>query len=188
MPRFNRADLVSCIERDPGVSEEAFGVAKQIASSYLAMCKARASWMRPFNMAVPVEHQRVFKHFVSAAVVVLEVRSEGTDASAKDYVAAQFEGLAWTNKIPFPAQLATPSATIRFSDYMSKKNSRAGKVVRPEDNQHGRFDMEDRKAERVAERMGVSIRRALRTLPREFTEPYLRHRGVWESVQSAFND
>lgn len=188
MSRFNRTQFSSCIERDQDVPDGVFMVAKSVASSYLAMCKATASWLHPFNTVVPVEHQRVFKHFVAAAVVVLEIRSTGQDVSAKDYVTAQFEGLSWTHKIPFPAQLATPAATTRYLDYVSKKSATQSKIATDADQQFEAYEMEDRKAERLATQMGVSVKRALRLAPHEFTEGYLKYKGVWESVQFVFND
>jgi hypothetical protein len=186
--RYNKNDLLKCIEPDE-IDPDVFAMAKSLATYYKAICKSGTPWLKPFNEALPIEHQKCFQHFVKTAELVLEIQKHGQPVSARDFITAQFEGLSFTGNVPYMSQLHTPAAMIRYKNFVAKRVARDYKTVKDEDVQ-GDVDFlsEQRKAEKMAERLGVSTKRAIRMMPREFSEPYLRFRGIWEEVEDDYRE
>ena len=184
--RYNKNDLLKCIEPDE-MDPDVLSLAKELATYYKAISKAGTPWLKPFNDALPIEHQRCFQHFVKTAELVLEIQRHDQPVSARDFITAQFEGLSFTGNIPYMSQLHTPAAMIRYKNFLAKRLARDYKTVKDEDDQgDADFLSEQRKAERMAERLGVSSKRAIKMMPREFSESYLRFRGIWEEVKNDY--
>jgi hypothetical protein len=184
--RYNKNDLLKYIEPDE-IDPDVLSLAKELALYYKSLCKANTSWLKPFNESLPIEHQKCFQHFVKTAELVHEIQRYGETVSARDFIMAQFEGLSFTGRVPYMTQLHTPTATIRYKEFVSKRLARGYKVVKSEDVQSDvDFLSEQRKAEKMAERLGVSTKRAIRMMSREFSESFLRHHGVWEEAKSDY--
>lgn len=174
--RFNRADLLKYVEpesHDPKVQK----VAKAIASHYKALCKSKVPWLEPYKTTVPVECQKVFQHFVQAAELIFTIEQH-EEIDLRAFVQAQFDGLAWTNKLPYVTQLHTPAALSRYYNYITKYKTRVSKKLQTTDFQEDTYAFEERKATRIAEQLGVSTRRAIRTMPGEFSPGFLRKYNI----------
>jgi len=182
----NYSDIQKFVE--PNEESEVTEIAKQIAAHFKQCCKAQSPWKNPFNPQIPPEHQTAFKHCIKAAELILEIR-ETDPVDVGSFVQAQFEGLAWAGNLPWLSQLHSFGARKRYDMYLAKRKASRGRQVQRSDYQTlEEFGPEDRKAESLASRMGVSIKRVLKSMPREFSEAYLRHRGVWSSVSSQFGE
>lgn len=181
--RYNKNDLLQYIESDD-VDPDVYAIAKELASYYKAMCKrGGTSWAKPFNDNIPVEQQKCFQHFMKTAELIIEIQRHGQPVNPRDFVTAQFEGLSFTNRVPYMPQLYTPAATIRYKDYIAKRMVRDYKTVKTEDVQSDEYVSEQRKVEKMAGRLGVSTKRVLRMMASEFSEGFLRFRGVWDEVK-----
>lgn len=159
-------------------------MAKRVAFAYRAFCKAKSIFANPFNPNVPIELQGVFTHFLKAARIIMEV--PGTDP--KQWVLAQFEGLAFSKHPPYPTQLYSENARLRYTRFAFSTAVRQERIVTEEDSVGSDFGSEERKVRRISQRLGVSERRVLRDMPREFTKAFLQHRGVWHLVAQRFED
>ena len=186
--RYNKNDLLKYIE-PADVDSSTMTIAKELATYYKAMCKVGTSWVKPFNESIPLEHQRCFQHFLKTAELVQEIERHGEAVSPRDFIAAQFEGLSFTGGVPYMPQLHTPAATIRYKTFLAKRQARNYKVVKSEDVQsESEFTSEQRKAEKMAVRLGVSTKRAIRMMPQEFSEEFLRSCGVWDEVKDDYRE
>ena len=188
MRRFDCSALREFIESDD-LDPDVLALAKRLALAYKHLCKTRHFMgAKPFSDVVPVEHQKVFKHFTQAAEIILDIEHAGFQVNPRDYVLAQFEGLDFTGHMPYMSQLHTPAATIRYKNFVAKRQARADRHIQPTDMQVADYETEERKATRMAENLGVSVKRVLRMVPKEFTEAFLRYRGVWEGVRTIYRD
>lgn len=148
-------------------------MAKKLARHYRRKLKSENVHTKPWDPAIPVEAQSVFKHFVSAAKIVLD---EGADPAV--FIAAQFNGLRWAKRFPFPAQLATPNARLRYMEQHQKLERRSERATKEEDFLIDDHVLAQKKLDRIASRTGMSHREVLRSMKDDFSREFRAIYGV----------
>lgn len=140
-------------------------IGKKLSLWYSLLMKSENSYRKPFNSQVPLELTSIFVHFVSAAKIVIEL-----DASPEHFVKAQFDGLKWTKRFPFPQQLHSPNARLRYLEYMKKYEAKVLRAVEEDDFMVD--NLEQAKLEDMSRNMGLSKKRILKMYPEMFTKKF----------------
>ena len=149
-------------------------LALRLAKIYRRKLKADKSvYVRPFSLHLPVEKQSVFKHFRKAAEILVE---EGIE-DPKAFIDAQFVGLKWANRFPFPQQLHTTGARLRYMEHANKVAARAARTVVEEDYVVNEFEVQERKLKRMCAAMALGPKAVLRLHAHAFTKAFLRSKG-----------
>lgn len=142
----------------------------KIARAYRLRLKVDFAFNRPWREDVPLESQSVFTHFVAAGRAAEEL-----GASPREYVEAQFRGLAWTGKPPYPHQLVTANARLRFEERRVKLEDREARKVKAEDYQLDGFDLEMITLKRLKKTTGLRTKDVLKLFPSKFTPDFRRY-------------
>lgn len=160
------------------VTEQERRLAREVATTYIAMCRVRSGkfqWNRVLPLGVKPEDSRFWISFIKTARECIDL-----DAKPKDFVEAQFDKVAWTRKLPFPAQLHSETCVIAYMEWSAKslavdlRARQSASVTMTNDP----FEREEAKLERWAERFRTSKRRVLRENRQEFSEAFLHKHGV----------
>jgi hypothetical protein len=166
-------------------------VAKSLCEVYRAIKKARAS---VYSASLPLPPWKRLdtlnrRYFLKAAEACTEI-----EASPKDYIQAQFDAFAMMKNqarrrhvevvIPFPYQLAGLAAQVRYYAYQRKHGLFVDDTVY--ESEHQAFFCEERKLAGYARHMRKPQEDILAEMPQEFSEAFLRHRGVWGLVASKY--
>lgn len=170
MPTFKRSDFVL-----PDSGSEQYKVAKRLSVLYVNLLKGEFSvFARPFNTNIPIEYQPVFTHFMKAAAIVLEEKGD-----PESYLRAQFKGLRFAGKPPFPQQLHTTNARLRYVEWLIRQESTDSKKVTKDDVLIDEFEMQQKKLRRLMAGTGIfSEKQALRMFRKQFSAPFLRSKGA----------
>lgn len=167
--QLKRQDFVSPDPKDPRVK-----MAKRLATFYRHMMRSQAGVFRqPFNTNVPIELQGIFTHFLKAADVVIE-----EDGDPEMFIRAQFEGLSFARSFPFPPQLHTSNARLRFCEYMNRKEKSDEMQVKEEDYVLDEFEVQEAKLKRMMGAMGMPAWKVLHGYGHQFTKAFLRSKRV----------
>lgn len=161
--RFKAADFSV-----PDATDEERKIARKLAFHYKMLAKSDSMYRKPFDERFPLEAQRVFDNFLQAARVVIN-----SEADPKLWIYAQFEEMKWTKTIPFPSQLHSANAPLRYTAYMAKRKKRDDKVIKKGDHMHEGFELEEAKLARMAAKMGWSERKTLKVMKREFSSAFI---------------
>lgn len=144
-------------------------LAKELATAYKHRLKRENFYSKPWSTTIPVEEQRVFNHFVQAALILKEA-----GGLPRDYIAAQFDGLEWTKTFPFPTQLATDNARLRYMKYMDRKETKKSRAVTEDDFIVDEFDYYNEKLKNRAAFYGISEAEVLKQHKSDFSKAFLR--------------
>lgn len=141
----------------PKESREVQKVAKLLASRYSLLVRSENTHRHPLNSRIPLEASSVFIHFVKTAKLVLEEK-----ADPEVYLKSQFLWFKRLRAFPFPAQLHTPNARLRYLELSMRIQARKDMEVVSTDGQIEGDDLERRRLIRVAKTMGLKPRAALK--------------------------
>jgi hypothetical protein len=155
----------------PNPSDPLVKVAKRLASSYRNLLKGEFSvYAEPYNDRIPIELQTVFTHFMRTAAIVVEEK-----ADPEVYLKAQFVGLRFAGRPPFPAQLHTSNARLRYIEWLVKHEGERTRAVKEEDYLVDEYEMQNIKLQRLMRAEGIDDElQALRVFAKQFTVPFRR--------------
>jgi hypothetical protein len=142
--------------------------------------KTVSAYHRPWPAGVPVEDTNLWPAFLKTAEIVREMH-----ADPRSYLIAQFEGIRWTSqRVPFPNQLCTDNARLRFIDWFAKNKADDDLKAKPEHAVAHPFKREQLKLDALVRRYAGQLtpKQVLRLVPDEFSQRFLASKGV-ESVQ-----
>ncbi len=128
--------------------------------------------------------------FNSAAELVLTLSAE-----PRQFIEAQFDAFAKIRTrgsrvrlfIPRPHQLFGLGAQLRYIEHLAAVQHVKNISAEGVETQHRPFYREDRKLRSLSTISHLPEADVLAQMPTEFTEKYLKHRGVWDLVKSEYN-
>ena len=141
-----------------------------------------------FSRDRDVEDQRVFAQFIQVARIIRGTYKHPPKVDWRDFVRAQFE--MWNgpkNTVPQPSMLHSEGAFARYTSWVELRTADEDRIVQykklpPKE----RYKPEDKYLARLAEAQGVSEKRMLIRACTDFTEKYLKYKGVWEVVKEDY--
>lgn len=146
--------------------------------SYRNRLKAETNvFVKPFSDSIPVEDQSVFKHFLAVADILIdEGRTEHADVKA--FVKAQFIGMRFAGHPPYPGQLHSSGARLRFAEYLNKAYAKESKQTTEDDFFVNEYEVQERKLRRMTTALGLNESKVLRSFGRQFTKSFLKSKGA----------
>jgi len=133
--------------------------------------------VRPFSDSIPVEEQAVFTHFLKAAdILIEEERTSREDIRA--FVRAQFLGLRWTKSPPYPSQLHSTGARLRFMEYLNKAYAEEAAKPTEDDFFVNEYEVQERKLKRMCSALKLDEVSVLRSFGSKFTKSFVKSKGA----------
>lgn len=157
-------------------------VARRMANLYLKRVKFRVLEAKPWRLDLPIEDlTAIWPHFLKAAALAEELK-----ATPDDFIQAQFEEYFPRDRYPWPSQLHSDGARMRYTEWVYSKPD----YVREAENSSTRkrngegFKLEEKRLIRLAKGRHTSLMRTLKDNCLLFPKDFLEHKGVWPVLKN----
>lgn len=153
-------------------------LARRIAMTYRNRLKAEANiFVKPFSDSIPVEEQSVFTHFLKAADILIE-ENRTSHLDVRAFVKAQFIGMKFSGHPPYPGQLYSTGARLRFAEYLNKAYSDEASIPTEDDFFVNEYEVQERKLKRMCDALNLDEVSVLRSFGSKFTKAFVKSKGV----------